>query len=313
MQKFAAVKLHNVVFPENSWPKYFLKSLLITLAAALLILTLANPQVGTKYEDVKQAGIDVYILLDVSASMRAEDIKPNRLEKARHSIEGLISKLKGDRIGLIVFSGDAYVQFPLTTDYAAANLFLSAVDFNSVPQPGTAISAAVRLATKSFRSGDAVRKVIIAVTDGEDHEGDLMSNVKDAVDKGISVYAIGMGTPEGVPIPMSDAQGHKTGFKTDQQGSTVLTKLDENSLIDMSSKGNGRYYRGTSSENELETIYNDLSGIQKTEFGTTRIISFEDRYYFCLIPALILLMIELLVSEKRSRLWGRLNNKIINS
>jgi len=169
LEKFANKELHNIIISSYSNVKNYVKFGIILLAFASLIIAAANPQVGTKLQEVKQTGIDVFILLDVSRSMTAEDIKPNRLEKAKYQISNLIQKLRGDRIGLIIFAGKAYIQFPLTTDYSAANLFLSAVDVNSVPQQGTAIGLAINLAVESFDSS-STEKVIIAITDGEDHE-----------------------------------------------------------------------------------------------------------------------------------------------
>ena len=172
LEKFADKQLHKSIMYSFSGNKSKIKFGMILTAFTLLILAFANPQVGTKMQEVKQTGIDVYILLDVSRSMQAEDIKPNRLEKAKYQISNLIQKLRGDRIGLIIFSGEAYIQFPLTTDYSAANLFLSAVDFNSVPQPGTAIASAIKMAVQSFDTA-TTDKAVIVITDGEDHEGDI--------------------------------------------------------------------------------------------------------------------------------------------
>src|SRR4030066_2284226 len=183
LQIFANKELHKTLFPTDSNLKRWTKFALILLALTCLVFAAANPQVGTKMQEVKQTGIDVFILLDVSNSMMAEDIKPNRLEKAKYQISNLINKLRGDRIGLIIFAGDAYVQIPLTTDYSAASLFLSAVDFKSVPQPGTAIATAINLAAKSFDYKASTQKVIIVITDGEDHEGNITEAINDAVAK----------------------------------------------------------------------------------------------------------------------------------
>ncbi|MGE5682461.1 MAG: vWA domain-containing protein [Bacillota bacterium] len=310
LSRFSDVKLLKVLAPEKSRFKYIAKSTLIITALIMLVLALANPQIGTKYEEVKQTGIDVYILLDVSLSMKAEDIKPSRLEEAKHSIAALIQKLRGDRIGLIVFSGDAYVQFPLTSDYAAANLLLNAVSVNSVPQPGTAIGSAIRLATKSFKEEAKTQKVIIAITDGEDHEGDVLDAVKEAVDKNISVYTIGLGSPNGVPIVLYDQNGHPVGYKLDKDNNVVLTRLDETILKQIAGEGKGRYYRGTNSENELDQIYQELSKIEKTEYGTSKITSYEDRFYYLLAPAILLLIIEFFISEKKSALWKKISQRL---
>ncbi len=306
LEKFAGSKLHNTLFPKRSKFKSHLKFGLATFALLLVILSVANPQVGSKIEEVKQVGIDVYICLDVSLSMTAQDIKPNRLEKAKYEISKLIQKLQGDRIGLVVFAGDAFVQFPLTSDYSAANLFLSAVSTSTVPQPGTAIASAIDLAARSFRKDDPTKKAIIVITDGEDHEGDVDQAVNDASSKGIVIYTIGFGSTAGVPIPVYDASGNQIGYKKDSQGNIVLTKLDEATLQDIAQKGNGKYYLGSNTEDELDKIYSDLSNIEKSEYGSTRITDYEDRYYYLLIPAFLILIFEFFIPLNKTKLFARL-------
>lgn len=305
LEKFAGTKLHKVLFPLRSKFKNNLKFGIYVLALTLLLLALANPKVGTKIEDVKQIGIDVYILLDVSKSMLAEDIKPSRLEKAKYEISKLIHRLKGDRIGLIVFAGQAYVQFPLTSDYSAANLFLNAVDVNSVPQQGTAISSALDLALKSFRYDDGTKKAIVIITDGEDHEGEIDSAIDEAKSNDVAIYAIGFGSPAGVPIPVYNESGSQIGFKKDSQGNIVLTKLDEQTLKSITEKGNGTYYRGTNTEDELEAIYNDLAKIEESEYGSKKITEYEDRFYYFLLPALLLLIGEFFISGNKTKWLAR--------
>ena len=215
LRKLARIESFQVLFGSKSSLKDYTKASLLLVVYSLVVLGFANPQIGTRIEEVKQVGIDVIICLDVSLSMKAEDLKPNRLEKAKNAISDLMRKLQGDRIGLIVFAGGAYVQFPLTADYSAANLFLSVVDVNSVPEPGTAIAAAINLAGNSFDKNAATKKVIVLITDGEDHEGDLSDPIQKAKDMGILIYSIGMGSPTGAPIPIYDAAGHQSGFKQD--------------------------------------------------------------------------------------------------
>ena len=306
---FADKELHKTLFPTDSNLKRWTKFVIILLALTCLVFAAANPQVGTKMQEVKQSGIDVFILLDVSNSMMAEDIKPNRLEKAKYQISNLINKLRGDRIGLIIFAGQAYVQIPLTTDYAAANLFLSAVDVNSVPSQGTAIASAINLATASFDTL-STQKVIIAITDGEDHEGDVEKAVESAVSRGIKVYTIGLGSQDGVPIPVYNNRTQLVGFKKDNSGNTVLTKLDEETLKKIAIEGNGKYFRGTNYEDHLDKIYTELSELEQTEFGVKKVTDYEDRFYYFLIPAIILLLIELFISEKKSPLYARINKKL---
>lgn len=311
--KFADSRIIKLLSPQKSSVKYFLKSGILVLSLVLLIGALANPQIGTKYQDVKQTGIDVFILLDVSQSMKAEDIKPNRLEKAKQSIASLIQKLRGDRIGLVIFAGDAYVQFPLTTDYAAANLLLNAVTFNSVPTQGTAIASSIKLAVSSFKADAPTQKVIIVITDGEDHEGDISDAISSAKEKNIKLYTIGLGSPTGVPIPIYNGSGNQVGYKEDKAGNMVLTKLDEPILEQIASEGGGRYFRGGSG-NELDMIYREFSKFKETEFGTTRITEYEDRFYYLLTPALLLLILEFFISEKKTKLFSGLVKKLgINS
>jgi Ca-activated chloride channel family protein len=306
---FADKDLHKTLFPTDSKLKRWTKFIIILIALTCLVFAAANPQVGTKMQEVKQTGIDVFILLDVSNSMMAEDIKPNRLEKAKYQISNLINKLRGDRIGLIIFAGQAYVQIPLTTDYSAANLFLSAVDVNSVPSQGTAIAAAINLATASFDTL-STQKVIIAITDGEDHEGDVEKAVESAVEREIKIYTIGLGSQEGVPIPIYTNRNQLVGFKKDGSGNTVLTRLDEDVLRKIAYDGNGQYYRGTNYEDYLDKIYTELSELEQTEFGVKKVTDYEDRFYYFLIPALILLILELFISDKKSPLYARLNKKL---
>jgi Ca-activated chloride channel homolog len=309
LQIFADKELHKTLFPTDSNLKRWTKFTLILLALTCLVFAAANPQVGTKMQEVKQTGIDVFILLDVSNSMMAEDIKPNRLEKAKYQISNLINKLRGDRIGLIIFAGQAYIQIPLTTDYSAANLFLSAVDINSVPTQGTAIASSINLATASFDTL-STEKVIIAITDGEDHEGDVEKAVENAVSREIKIYAIGLGSQAGVPIPVYNNRNQLVGFKKDMDGNTVLTKLDEEVLKKLAIEGNGKYFRGTNYEDHLDKIYTELSELEQTEFGVKKVTDYEDRFYYLLIPALILLVLEFFISEKKSPLFAKINKKL---
>ncbi|QQS37511.1 MAG: VWA domain-containing protein [Ignavibacteriales bacterium] len=313
IKNFADEKLHKTLLPSFSSLKRHTKFGLVMLALLFLITAISNPQVGSRLQEVKQTGIDVIICLDVSYSMMAEDIKPNRMEKAKFQIANLIKKLKGDRIGLIVFSGAAYVQIPLTTDYSAANLFLSAVDVSSVPQQGTSISSAIALATKSFDQKTETEKAIIVITDGEDHEGDIEAALSEAVTAGIKIFTIGLGSTTGVPIPVYDRNGQSAGFKTDNSGNTVLTKLNESILQDIASKANGVYYRGTNYDDNLDQIYDKLSSLEKSEFGTKKVTDYEDRFYYFLIPALLLLVMEFFISERKSAMFGKLSSVVFNS
>jgi Ca-activated chloride channel family protein len=285
------------------------KFILILCAVALILVALANPQVGTRFEEVKQEGVDIFIALDVSLSMKAEDIKPNRLEKAKFEIRNLITRLAGDRIGLIVFAGEAYTQFPLTTDYSAANLFLDVVDVDVAPVPGTSIGAAAERAMESFDFKETTTKVLVVITDGENTEGDAFETASEVAKKGILIYTIGLGSPTGSPIPIYNAAGTQTDFKRDRSGAVVVTKLDEVSLEKIAAAGNGKYFRGTNAQDELDEIYKDINGLQKKEYGVKQVTDYEDRFQYFLFPALVLVLIELLTSENRVKwlaLWNPL-------
>jgi Ca-activated chloride channel family protein len=277
----------------------------ILLALASLVVGLANPQIGTRLEEVKQEGVDLFIALDVSLSMKAEDIKPNRLEKAKLEIRSLLGRLAGDRIGLIVFAGDAYTQFPLTTDYSAANIFLDVIDVDVAPVPGTAIGSAIARAMDSFDFKEPTTKVIIIITDGENNEGEVMESAQEASKKGILLYTIGLGSPAGAPIPVYNSEGRQTDFKRDRMGNVVLSKLDEVSLEKIAAIGNGKYYRGTNTQDELDQVYEDLNALEKKEFGSKQFTDYEDRFQFFLAAGIILLIAELLISERRSKLLAR--------
>lgn len=310
LNKFADEKLQPVLLPAYSKAKEISRFGIITLAVVFLIFAAADPQIGTKIENIKETGIDIYILLDVSLSMQAQDIKPSRLEKAKLEISNLIQKLSGDRIGLIVFAGEPFVQFPLTSDYSAANLFLSAADASTVPDQGTAIAAAIDLATKSFDYSSKTERVVVIFTDGEDHEGNLQSAIDKAKDNNITIYTIGLGSPAGVPIPVYNSQGRPAGYKSDAEGNVVLTKLDESALKDIATGSGGQYLRGANDRDELNIIYNNLSKIKKTEFGERKVTDYEDRFYYFLAPAIVLLLIEFFTSERKSRLFDKMNRAL---
>jgi len=296
--KFLSSQTVEVLAPGKSRTKEFGKDLLFVLSAAMLILTAANPRVGTRMEEVKLKGIDLMVALDVSLSMKAEDIRPSRLEKAKQDVSRLLQRLRGDRIGLIVFAGEAFVQFPLTSDYSAADLFLSAADVDAVPYPGTAIGAALDLAMNSFQKDSPAQKAIIVVSDGENTVGDLLASVDRARRMNVRIFGIGQGTPSGGPIPVYRG-GRLADYKRDRTGSMVLTKLDETALQQISSATGGAYLRATSGGNEVEQIFDELSKLEKAEYGALQVAGYQTVYQYPLALALLLLIIEMMMSEKR--------------
>jgi len=298
-KRFGDKKTIDLLMPQLSRGKPKLKFLLILIAFVLLVVGLTDPQIGSKLEKVKREGIDLMLVLDVSNSMLAEDIKPNRLERSKMAISSLIDKLQGDRLGIIIFAGNAYKQLPLTTDYSAAKLFLSAVDTKIVPTQGTAIGEAIDMAAQSF--GDTEHnKAIIVITDGENHEDDAIGAARNAAEKGIKVFTIGMGLPEGSPIPVYNAYGNRTGFKKDRQGKTVITKLNEDMLRQIAAAGDGAYARANNASTGLRKIFDEISQIEKKEIETKQFTDFEDRFQIYIGLALFLMVIELLIVLKKS-------------
>jgi Ca-activated chloride channel family protein len=306
LREFVSEPLVAQLAPDASTAKRTVKQALLLFSLACLIVAAANPQVGTRLEEVKREGIDLFIALDVSLSMKAEDIRPSRLEKAKRDVSDLLRKLQGDRVGLVVFAGEAFVQFPLTADYSAADLFINAVDVEAVPVPGTMIGSAIEVALKSFRKDLPTQKAIVVVSDGENTEGDIAGAVETARKEGVRVFAIGMGTPEGSPIPIYGANGDRSDYKHDRAGTIVLTKLDESALQQIALSTGGSYRRATNAGNEIDEIHKELASLQKTEMGSLQVTGFEDQFQYPLTLAILLLMIELMLSERRGRFLTRL-------
>ncbi len=292
---------------EASRSKRLAKFVVLLSAVTCLLVALADPRIGTRLEEVKQEGVDIFIALDVSLSMKSEDIKPNRLEKAKFEIRNLVDRLGGDRIGLIIFAGEAFTQFPLTTDYSAASMFLDIVDVDAVPVPGTDIGSAIERAVESFDFEETTTKVLIIITDGENTEGEAFDAAEEAANKGVLIYTIGLGSPSGSPIPMYNPAGQQVDFKRDRAGGVVMSKLDEASLQKLASVGGGKYFRGTNAQDELDEIYKNINALQKKEFGVKQFTDYEDRFQFFLIPAILLLLAEVLMSENRLRWLAKWN------
>lgn len=307
LSAFAEHPMLRELSPHMSTAKRTGKQILLLFGLGFLVLAFANPQLGTRLEEVKREGIDLFVALDVSLSMKAEDIRPSRLEKAKRDVSALLNKLRGDRVGLIVFAGDAFVQFPLTSDYSAADLFISAVDVDAVPTPGTMIPTAIELALKSFSADLPTQKAIIIVSDGENTEGDIVSAVEKATAAGVTVFTVGMGTPEGGPIPLYNAAGARVDYKRDRSGNIVLTKLDESTLQQISAATKGSYRRATSGGNEIDDVFKELSTLERVEFGVKQVTGFESMYQYPLAAAILMFLFELLLSERRGTLltWLR--------
>lgn len=275
------------------------KVALLIVSIGFLILALARPQLGTELRTVKREGQDIMIALDVSLSMMAEDIQPSRLEKAKHEIGSLIDKLQGDRIGLIAFAGKAFVQCPLTLDYGATKMFLDILKPNLIPIPGTAIGEAIQKAVTSFVEKERKHKVLILITDGEDHIGKPLEVAKMAAKEGVVIYCVGIGSLKGVPIPLYDQRGNRTGFKKDRNGEVVMTKLDELTLEKIALETGGKYYRASPGEVELDKIYDDILKMEKKALASQQFAQYEDRFQILLGLVIFLMVLEIFIPERR--------------
>ena len=306
-KRFAEMSLRDYLVPRHSTRRGVFKFVVFLLMIACAILGLANLQSGSKMEEVKREGIDLYIAVDVSNSMNAQDIVPSRLDRSKQAINKLISDLRGDRLGVIVFADKAFVQLPITTDYSAAKMFLSSVNTSSVASQGTAIGEAINLAIKSFPN-DERSKAIVIISDGEDHENDAaMEAAREAVKKGIRIYTIGMGLPDGAPIPEYNQYGRQIGYKKDRNGSTIVTRLDEDMLRRIAETGGGIYVRANNSNVGLEKIYDDISKMDKTEIDTQVFTDYEDQFQWFIGPAILLLLVLVFMSSGKRRWESKLN------
>jgi Ca-activated chloride channel family protein len=265
---------------------------------------MADPQMGSKTEEVKRKGADLMILLDVSNSMLAQDLAPNRLENAKQAIAQLIDKMHDDRIGIIVFAGQAYVQLPVTTDYSAAKLFLNTINTNMVPTQGTAIGAAIDLGMKSFDFKNGTGKAMILITDGENHEDNAIEAATLAKNKDVAINVVGVGSAEGAPIPIYK-DGQPAGFHTDSAGKPVVSKLNEDMCKDIAAAGNGVYVRANNSNSGLSIVMDQIGKVQRKMYDSKTYKDFEDRFQFFVAITLVLLMIEFFISNRKNmRLSG---------
>lgn len=305
LRKLGDTEVIAQLMPSVSNAKPVLRFILFLVAFVFLIFGLVNPQIGSKQEEVKREGSDIIICLDVSNSMRAEDFKPNRLEKAKQAIEKLIHKLNNDRLGIIVFAGQAFVQLPITTDYAAAKLFLENIETDMIPVQGTVISNAIELAEKSFGTEEGKNKAIIVISDGELHDDNAIAAAKACAEKGIVVHTIGIGSPGGVPIPVYRNK-ISAGYKKDRDGNTVITRLNEDALREISSAGGGIYVRAGQGEIGLTPLQDRISKMEKKTFEEKIFTDYEDRFQVFIAIALLLLVIESALTETKSKWWEKM-------
>ncbi len=287
--------------PYISFARQGGKATLMIAAVFFVILALSRLQCGTHMEMMRREGIDIIIAIDVSNSMLAEDMKPNRIIKARQEVRGILDRLQGDRIGLVAFAGEAFIQCPLTLDYSAAEIFLDVVDVGLIPRQGTAIGEAIRKSIEGFETLEKKHKVLILLTDGEDHNTDPLGAAEAAREEGIKIYPIGIGSPNGEPIPVTNRKGEKMGYKKDEKGEVIVTRLDEITLQKVALTTGGRYYRATPGEMELDKVYDDISKMEKKELEGKLLMQYEDRFQYPLALGLFLIALEFFISERSRR------------
>ena len=295
VRKFGDPDLVNALMPSWSRSKGWVKAVLFSLAFGLFAIGLARPRTGAKLAERKTHGAEIIVALDVSNSMLARDYSPNRLERAKLSISRLTDKLQEDRIGLVIFAGTSFVQLPVTTDYVSAKMFLSSIDTGSIPVQGTAIGDAIRLSIKSFSAQSEKSRVIIVISDGENHEDDAVAAAKQAAEIGIKVYTIGVGSAEGQPIPIDG------DLMKDKDGNIVVTKLNEQMLRDIARAGGGAYIHAGGEEFGLNPIIEDIRRMEDEEFGSVVFEEYDEQYMYFFGAALLLFVIEMLIGGRRPR------------
>lgn len=283
------------LMPSRSGVKGWVRLTLFSLAFFFFIIGLSRPQIGAKLKEHETKGVEIMIVLDVSNSMLAEDYSPNRLDRAKLAISRLVDKLREDRIGLIVFAGSSFVQLPITTDYVSAKMFLNSISTESVPIQGTAMGEAITTAVRSFSAQSEKSRAIIIITDGENHEDDPVAAAKQAADIGIRVFTIGVGSPEGKPIPVNGE------LLKDRNGDIVVTRLDENILRQVADAGNGAYVRAGNSEFGLDPIVDGIKKMDDEIYSSVIFEEYDEQFMYFLAIALGLLVLEMLIGERKSK------------
>lgn len=303
LARFGDLSTIAQLMPDVSTARRRLKFGLFCLAVSLVVLALARPQIGSKLREEKAEGIEMMLAVDVSNSMLAEDFEPNRLERTKYAIGKLFEGLRQDRVGLVVFAGEAKVQLPITTDYRMARAFARRIDPSLVSIQGTDIAQALSLASMSFSSGTGDRhsRAVILITDGESHEGDLIAAAKRAAEQGIRVYTIGIGTPEGAPVRIGGE------FIKDEKGDMVVSKLDEAALEEVARLTGGVYVRATKQDIGLDEVIREINSMEQSELGTIRFEEYNEQFQYLLGAALVLLLLEFLLLDRRNPLLERLN------
>jgi len=305
-KKFADPALLKKLSPDQSIFKSILKIILISLALGCMVIALVNPKIGTKLETVKREGVDVVFAIDVSKSMLAEDIAPNRLEKSKQLITQIINNLASDRIGIIAYAASAFPQLPITTDYASGKMFLQAMNTDMLSSQGTAIYDAIELAKTYYNDEEQTNRVLFLVSDGEDHQGNVNAIAEEAAKEGIKIFTIGVGLEKGGPIPIK-RNGVVQRYKKDNQGNTVITKLNKTTLKEIADKANGVYIEGRNTAKVVEEVTTILQNMDKKEFEAKQFADFKDQFQWFLGIGLFLLFLDVLLLERKTLWLKKLN------
>lgn len=295
IRKFGDENLVRQLMPSYAKGKAWVRLSLFSVAFFFFVIGLSRPQIGAKLKEHETKGAEIMIVLDVSNSMLAEDYSPNRLERAKLAIARLVDKLRDDRIGLIVFAGNSFVQLPITTDYVSAKMFLNSISTESVPVQGTAIGDAINTAMRSFSAQSEKSRAVIVITDGENHEDDPVAAAKQAADLGVRVFTIGVGSPEGKPIPMDGE------LLKDKDGNIVVTRLDETVLQEVARAGNGVYVRAGNSEFGLNPIIDDIRKMEDEKYSSIVFEEYDEQFMYFFSIALLFFVVEMLVGDRKSK------------
>jgi Ca-activated chloride channel homolog len=304
--KFTNKRTLKKLSPNRSLFKPILKLVVLCLAFASLTIALVNPKVGTKLETVKREGVDIVFAVDVSKSMLAEDIAPNRIEKSKQLVTQIINNLASDRVGIIAYAGKAFPQLPITTDYAAAKMFLQGMNTDMLSSQGTAIDEAIKLARTYYDDEDQTNRVLIIISDGEDHNNMVSNIAEEASEEGIKIFTIGVGSAKGAPIPIK-RNGIVLNYKKDSSGETVITKLNEEVLIKIAEEANGQYINGNSTSDVVETIREILNKMDKKEFEAKQFAEYKDQFQWFLTLGIFFLCIDIFLLERKTAWLNRLN------
>ena len=305
-RRFASSKLLKRLSPNQSLFKSILKLVMLSLSIACLSIALVNPKIGTKLETVKRQGVDIVFAVDVSKSMLAEDIAPNRLEKSKQLVSQIINNLASDRIGIIAYAGKAFPQLPITTDYASGKMFLQSLNTDMLSSQGTGVNEAIELAKTYFDDEEQTNRVLIIISDGEDHSEVASSVAEEAADEGIRIFTIGVGLPEGGPIPIK-RNGVFLSYWKDSEGETVITRLNEDTLKAIAEEANGEYINGNNTTQVIEDVKDILNRMDKTEFEAKEFADFKDQFQWFLGFGLFFLFVDVFFLERKTGWLKRLN------